>query len=497
MRLRGRTLAEAASSGRPDERLDRILARITDSPLRGGNRLTLLRDGPVTFDDWLKAIGRAERWVHLENYIFRADNTGRRFAEALCQKASEGVRVRVLVDWFGCLGVPRAFWQRLRDAGAEVRMVNPPALGRLAGAVRRDHRKLLAVDGVYASTGGVCIGDDWLQTSPETGLTYRDTAVSVRGPAVADLERAFASLWDRTGDPLPGDERPAAGSIPAAGREAVRVVIQEPGKMRILRALEFLCAGVEERLWISDAYFVSVPVLNLALMSAARDGVDVRLLLPATNDLPWIGLLSRTGYRQLLEAGVSIWEYGGPMMHAKTTVADGWWSRIGSTNLNVGSLVANWELDLVAEDRDFGARMERMFEEDLANAREIQLVRTARRPKPEPERPISRSERRVQRGGPGSGSQATATLRRVGGVALQTSTTPVNTHERTINAAVGGALLGISVLGVRFPRLLSWPLAAAGSLAGASLLLRAARAGGEPGMSARSYRPRGKPAEDV
>jgi len=258
------------------------------------------------------------------------------------------VSVRVLYDWFGCLDVRRSFWRRMREAGVDVRVVNPPTLGGPLGAIRRDHRKLLAVDGEYASTGGVCISDGWLVTSPETGLPYRDTAVGVRGPAVAEVERAFAGLWSVAGGSLPEAERPDSESIPQAGEVPARVVVQEPRRMRTLRMLQLLTAGVEKRLWITDAYFLSMAILSQSLMSVARDGVDVRVLVPATNDLPWIGALSRTGYRQFLEAGVRIFEYGGPMIHAKTLVADGWWSKVGSTNLNFSSLVANWEIDLVA-----------------------------------------------------------------------------------------------------------------------------------------------------
>ena len=161
-------------------RLERVLARASDAPLREGNRLELLKNGPKTYDDWLLAISRAKRWIHLDNYIFQNDATGNRFAEALSAKAAEGVRVRVLHDWFGSMDVPREFWRELRHAGVEVRAVNPPTFGTPLGVIRRDHRKLIAVDGEYASTGGVCISDGWLVTSPETGLAYRDTAVSVR-----------------------------------------------------------------------------------------------------------------------------------------------------------------------------------------------------------------------------------------------------------------------------------------------------------------------------
>jgi cardiolipin synthase len=463
--------SEAAHESAPRGQPWIALGRTSDAPLREGNKLALLKNGPNTYDDWLAAIARARRWVHLDNYIFENDTTGKRFAEALAAKAAEGVKVRVLHDWFGCMDVPRSFWRELREAGVEIRAVNPPTLGAPLGVIRRDHRKLLAVDGEYASTGGVCISDGWLVTSPETGLPYRDTAVSIRGPAVADVERAFAGVWSETGEALPEVERPRAERIPAAGEEAVRVVVQEPRRMRTLRMLQLLTAGVESRLWITDAYFLSVPILTQALMATAADDVDVRVLVPATNDIPWIGRASRAGYRQFLEARVRIFEYGGPMIHAKTLIADGWLSKVGSTNLNFSSLAANWEIDLVAEDPGFAAQMERLFEEDLANAREVRLVPSVRGPRAEPEGPIDTSNRRARRSGGGSAS----TLARVGSVALQKSGVPLETHEHTLAAAVSGSLLGVSLLGARFPRLLAWPLAAIGAVFGGLGVLRAAR----------------------
>ena len=463
----------AGTTGPRGARLDRALARTSDAPLREGNRLELLKNGPRTYDDWLAAIARARRWVHLDNYIFQDDATGQRFAGALAEKASEGVKVRVLYDWFGSSDVPRSFWRGLKEAGVEVRAVNPPTLGAPLGVIRRDHRKLLAVDGEYASTGGVCISDGWLVRSPETGLPYRDTAVSVLGPAVADVERAFAGVWAETGAPLTAEERPRAEDIPTAGEERARVIVQEPRRMRTLRMLELLCAGVERQLWVTDAYFLSMPVLTQSLMAAARDGVDVRVLVPATNDLPWIGAVSRTGYRQFLEAGVRIYEYGGPMIHAKTVVADGWWSKVGSTNLNVSSLTANWEIDLVAEDPGFAAQMERLFEEDLADAREVRLVGSRRGVRAD--RRIDTTNRGARRGVVGSGSGSSATIVRVGSAALQKSGAPLRTHEHALAAATSATLLGVSLLGLRFPRLLAWPLALIGALFGGLGVVRAAR----------------------
>jgi cardiolipin synthase A/B len=373
----------------------------------------------------------------------------------------------------------------------EVRVVNPPSLYR--GARRflaRDHRKLVGVDGHYASVGGICIADGWLERSSETGLIYRDTAANLRGPAVADVERAFAGVWDLHGEPLPDEERPDAAGIPPAGEKATRVVIQEPKRARVLRALEVLLAAADSRMWIADAYFLSAPTLTQALISAARDGVDVRLLFPATNDLPWIAALSRAGYRPLLEAGVRIFEYGGPMMHAKTHVVDGRFSRVGSTNLNFSGLLANWEIDLMVEDTSFGAQMDEMFEEDLENSREVRLSGTpgARRSRPTPEREIGAAERRdarrARRGSlPGSlrgSSGATpTTVSRMGSEALRgfTDGASLEAHERKLGTAVSAGVLGLSLLAVRHPRLLAWPQAAVGILAGGLGLLRAARRG--------------------
>ena len=458
---------------------DRRLRRVTGAPLRPDNRLHLLHNGSETYDDWFAAIARAQRWIHVENYIFQNDVIGTRFADAFAERAAAGVAVRILVDWYGSLDVPPAFWRRMRRAGVDVRIVNPPRLNVPLKVFERDHRKTLAADGTYASAGGVCIADQWLARQPETGLPYRDTAVSIRGPAIFDIERAFADVWDQCGLPLPADERPALASMAPAGGDDVRVVIQEPGKMRILRVLELLTVDVTQRLWIADAYFLAAASLLQSIMAAAQDGIDVRILLPATNDLPIVGALSRTGYRQLLESGVRIWEYSGVMMHAKSTVADGVWARVGSTNLNITGLVTNWELDVVGEGPAFGAQMEAMFEADLANAREIRLLGSGQRPRAQPERPLRPAEREARREQrdqmPERRSATVATLSRVGQLAVQGSDDALGKHERAVTGTISLIVLVVSLLGARFPRLLAWPLAALGALLGWAGLQRAAR----------------------
>ena len=243
--------------------------------------------------------------------------------------------------------------------------------------------------------------------------------------------------------------------------------------MRTLRMLEFLTAGVQERLWVTDPYFLSLPILTQSLMATARAGVDVRVLNPATVDIAWIGRASRAGYQQFLEAGVRIFEYGGPMIHAKTLVADGWLSKVGSTNLNFSSLAANWEIDLVVEDEDFARQMEELFEDDVSKSREVRLESSGRGPRVRPQGPVDTSDSRARAGVVGSGTGSGATVSRVVPTVIQKGTAPLQTHEHAMAAAASGALLGASLLGARFPRLIAWPLTAVGAFLGGLGVLRA------------------------
>ena len=359
---------------------ERAMNRASDAHQIRGNTARLLASSTDAFAAWLEAIQRAERYVHLENYIIRDDRMGRRFRDCLCERARDGIRVRLLYDWIGCWATPRRFWKPFRDAGVEVRAFAPPSLSDPLNLIRRDHRKVVAVDGGWASVSGMCIGDEWAG-DPEAGVpAWRDTGVEFRGPVAAVIDRAFCKTWAIAGGDLPGDEIPDPAATRPQGAVAVRVVEGEPGRSRIYRLSQFISVGVERRLWITDPYFVLPPAMTEALASAARDGVDVRVLVPAYNNWPIVGGMSRAGYRPLLEAGVRLFEWEGPMIHAKTAVADGFWSRVGSSNLNLASLLGNWELDVAVTDLRFAAEMEALFERDVESSVEISLVSSSRVP---------------------------------------------------------------------------------------------------------------------
>jgi cardiolipin synthase len=333
-----------------------------------GNRVELLIDGPDAYAAMLDLIARASRWIHFENYIIRSDAEGWRFAEALAARAREGISVRVLYDAVGSMFTSRKLWRFLREAGAEVRVFHPLRPLHIVTNFARDHRKLVVADGAGAVIGGLCIGVEWTGDGDRL-KPWRDTAVRIDGPAAAVLDQAFARVWAVSRGALPDGE--AAGRVTPEGTGEVRVIAGEPGRERTFRVVELLAAGSVERLWITDAYMVAPPRLFQALRDAARDGVDVRMLVPGSSDLPLIRNLSRIGYRELLRSGVRIYEWDGPMLHAKTIVADGRWVRVGSSNLNPSSLIGNYELDVLIEDPALADSMERQFRLDIGRSREV------------------------------------------------------------------------------------------------------------------------------
>ena len=451
---------------------DQAFARATGASLVAGNRIRLLKDAQENYPAWLDAIASARRWVHFESYIIHDDDIGERFADALILKARDGVPVRVIYDWMGGFGkTSRRFWSRLRAGGVEVRCHNPPRLASPLGWVSRDHRKMLSVDGVVGFVTGLCIGRAWVGDAARGMAPWRDTGVEVRGPAVPLIEKAFRQMWALLGDPVPADEV-AMREPPAEGEMAARIVATVPSVAGLLRMDQIVAALARERLWLTDAYYAGTTFYVQALRAAARDGVDVRLLVPNGTDIPLLRPLSRAGYRTLLAAGVRIFEWNGPMLHAKTAVADGRWARVGSTNLNIASWLGNYELDVVVEDESFGKLMESMYVDDLSNATEIVLDR--RRVSP------AASARPRERGGPaqgGSASRAAAGLLRVSNTvgAAITDHRELGPVEARIMIVVALLLLGLGALAVVFPRLLAYPVAAAAVWIGAALLVRGYR----------------------
>lgn len=451
---------------------EQVFARAAGAPLLAGNAVRILRDAGENYPAWLAAISASRRSVLFENYIIADDVAGREFVAALAGRARAGVAVRLIYDWMGALGVgTRNLLRPLIDAGGVVRCFNAPRLDSPFGWLTRDHRKMLSIDGEVGYVSGLCVSSKW-QGNPTRGVEpWRDTGIEIRGPAVADIERAFAQTWAAAaGDDVDALDVDVADEVAFAGDVLVRVLASQPTTAGMYRLDQMIAAMARDTLWLTDAYFVGFAPYVQALRAAAMDGVDVRLLVPGSSDLPLLSQLSRSGYRPLLEAGIRVFEWNGAMLHAKTAVADCRWARVGSTNLNIASWISNYELDVAIEDEGFAHCMQAMYEEDLAHATEIVLSDRRRiRPSPMP--------RHRAAGSSGRASRAAAGALRIGntvGAAFS--------GRRTLGPAEPGLMFSIALgfllftaIALAMPLVIAVPLAVLALWIAVTLLVRAWR----------------------
>ncbi|MNR83714.1 Major cardiolipin synthase ClsA [compost metagenome] len=363
----------------------------TGSPLIAGNKLTLLNDGPDTMRAMLAAIGAAKDHINLETYIFNEDAIGKEFAELLMQKQKAGVQVNIIYDSIGSLSTPQEFFDKLRDSGIQLLEFSPVNPFKRALSTRlnnRDHRKILVVDGRVAFTGGINISSDYSSKSlfrsrkkpNDDDLGWRDTHIQVEGPAVASFQWLFMQTWvGHNTDSLA--KRNYFPPLPPMGDKVVRVIGSEPGgNYEVYKAYVLAMQEAKVSIHVTNAYFVPDVQLVEAITKAAKRGVDVKMVFPGMSDAGLVMHAGRSFYTELLAAGVRIFELQASVLHAKTAVIDGYWSTVGSTNLDMRSFLHNREVNLIALDRAFGDVMESAFNEDLKNSIEITPEVWAERP---------------------------------------------------------------------------------------------------------------------
>ncbi len=336
------------------------------------DRVWILKDGEQTYPAMLRAIEGAQHTIVLETYILKDDDTGHRFAAALEARARAGVEVSVMYDAWGS-SVPPEFAEQLTEAGVRLVAFRPVRLFGPAATVwahlrRRNHRKSLVVDSHIGFLGGINISDDY-DSEEHGGRGWRDTHLRVEGPAAAQLEKLFLETWSsHRGAPM--KPRPARHPV---GPHGVTIIGNHfaKGRKDIRKAYVSAFVAAKTEINLTQAYFLPPARVMRALFRARRRGVRVRVILAAATDVKLVLFAARGLYRQLLRAGVEVYEWKHRILHAKTAVVDTQWVTVGSSNLDALSLRRNLEVNAVMSDARLGASMVALFEDDLTHCTRI------------------------------------------------------------------------------------------------------------------------------
>ena len=331
-----------------------------------GNTVTDLENGDEIFPSMLEAIRGARKTITFETYIYWSGDIGQRFADALAERARNGVAVKVMLDWAGSIKMDDALLEQIKAAGVEVHQYRPLKWYNLGRLNNRTHRKLLVVDGRVGFTGGVGIADQW-EGHAEDPDHWRDLHFRIEGPVVAQFQAAFNDNWIKTtGVVLNG-----ADYFPPLERmgdmDAHMFVASPAGGSESMHLMYLMAIAAAERsIDLEAAYFVPDDLIIKALLAARHRGVRVRVILPGKHiDSETVRLASKAHWGELLLGGVEIHEYQPTMMHNKLLIVDGLMVSVGSTNFDVRSFRLNDEASLNVYDAGFAARMTKVFEDDL------------------------------------------------------------------------------------------------------------------------------------
>ena len=378
----------SAGTDDPLQRQYGLQVALAGAPLVTGNRTTLLTSGQAAFAAMFAAMAAARDHINLEYFILDdVAYQGVTLSSLLANRLRAGVRVNLMYDAYGSADTPAGFFDDLRGLGARVVAFNPidPLKARAGWFPNdRDHRKIMIVDGAVGFTGGVNL-DKVYENPKSAGLPadgdtsrawWRDIALRIEGPAVAELQKLFFGAWrDQNGPAVePAGYYPP---LPRLGVQTIRVIGSSPGENRPLYYLSLMSAirSARERIWLSSGYFVPPHQERESLSDAARAGVDLRIVTPSHSDVGAAVYAARAAYGDLLEAGARIYEVQDAVLHAKLAAVDGVWTAVGSSNLDRRSVVFNNEVDVVIVGRDTAAQAEAVLKSDMDAARPVSLAR--------------------------------------------------------------------------------------------------------------------------
>ncbi|MCP4679977.1 MAG: cardiolipin synthase B, partial [Deltaproteobacteria bacterium] len=330
--------------------------------LNAGNTIELLVDADQAYPAMLEAIDRAERTVLMDSYIFHDDAAGKLFSDALTKSARRGILVYLIVDGVGTLHVPADFFTTMEREGVNVLVYRSPAPWRRSfGILRRDHRKLLVVDGRIGFAGGLNIGREWLSTEVG-GHGWHDIHIRVEGPAVRELAKLPVATW-RIHAGIELDQKTFLPEVESAGSEHVNIIGSRERKKRKAIRQSYLQAirNAKEYIYIANAYFLPDLGFRRALKNACKRGVDVRVMVPERGDILPVQLASEALFGRLIRVGIRIFRWKEAVLHAKTAVIDGQWATVGSFNIDHRSWTMNLEVNVNSVGPVLSTRLRNVF----------------------------------------------------------------------------------------------------------------------------------------
>jgi cardiolipin synthase A/B len=383
-------VATTARRGRRDARADELhrlrrgLESLIGIPATEGNRVDVLRNGDETFPAMLEAIRSARSTVDLLAFQMGTGDVVEEFADALCERARAGVRVRLLLDAVGSRWLARAQVAAMRRAGVDVEYFRPVHSWRVWEHDNRTHRKVLVVDSEVGFAGGVNTSQEWTGDGQDPDH-WRDTHLRIQGPAVDGLVAAFSTDWADANRPITelDSEFPEQEQV---GDSVVQVVRGSDGTgwSDIANVLAALLTLAKRRVRITSAYFAPDETFVNLLCEAGHRGVDVEVLLPGTNaDQRFVQLAAEAQFEKLLDAGVRVWSYQPTMIHAKIVLVDDLVACVGSANFDRRSMKLNHEVEVVVLDPDVVAVLDRHFDEDVERSVAIDPERWSQRALPQ------------------------------------------------------------------------------------------------------------------
>jgi len=355
------------------KKLINLIINSASSPFTINNKSQILNNGADTFQSFFQAIELAEHHIHLEFYIVKDDQIGTQMQELLIKKAKEGVKVRLIYDGYGSLKLDQKFLDRFEKNGIQTVCFSPVILPIINNRINyRNHRKILVVDGKIGFVGGINIGDEYLGKSKDF-IDWRDTHLRIDGDAVKFLQHIFIQDWLFTAkEKITGSMYYPPCSLNTS-EELIQIAASGPDSPweSIMQMYFSMIATAEKSMYLTTPYFIPNESILMAIKNAALSGLDVRIIIPGKPDSRFVLWASMSYLKELLEAGVRVYQYQKGFIHSKTLVVDGLVSSIGTANMDLRSFKLNFEVNAFIYNKEVSQKLEEDFFNDLKNSKEI------------------------------------------------------------------------------------------------------------------------------